>query len=75
MNTDPHAGRPEGVPNRATRRAMGILTPFENRMAKATGPVAIPPRVVRRHFKDGILTNPKNRRERRHRARIMRAML
>lgn len=67
--------RPEGVPNRAARRAMGIYTKFEDRMANATGPVAIPPRVVRRHFREGILTNPKNRRERRHRARIMRAML
>lgn len=67
--------RPEGVPNRKTRRAMGIRVPFEDRMAKATGPVAIPPRYVRRHFKEGLLTHPHTRRERRHRARIMRVML
>ena len=67
--------RPEGVPNRATRRSLGVRDRFEDRMANVTGPIAIPPRYARRHFKDGVLTKPKTRRERKVRARILKVML
>jgi hypothetical protein len=72
--TVPEGVRPAGVPNRATRRAMGLRQRFEDRMANAVGPIAIPPRYVRRNFKDGILTKPRNRRQRKVRARILRSM-
>jgi hypothetical protein len=62
--------------NRETRRRAGLLGRLWrwDPMAGAKGPVATPPRYVRRHYNERILTAPKTRRERRHRARILRAM-
>lgn len=34
----------------------------------------LPPRYVRRHWSEAVLTHPKTRRQRRHKARILRAM-
>lgn len=59
--------------NRAQRRAEGDRRPVE-RMANAQGVVATVPRYVRRHFRDNLLIAPKTRRERRHRARVLRSM-
>lgn len=60
--------------NREQRRREGDRRPIEDRMANARGPVATVPRYVRRHFRDNLLIAPKTRRERRHRARVLRAM-
>jgi len=61
--------------NRATRRAAGLLGRLWrwDRMALGIDP-NLPPRYVRRHWSPNILTDPKTRRERRHRTRILRAM-
>lgn len=60
--------------NRAQRRAEGYRKPVEDRMANAQGTVATVPRYIKRHFKQGLLASPKTRRERRHRARILRTL-
>lgn len=41
---------------------------------KAQLQLPVPPRYVRRNWKESILLNPKTRRERKRRARIVRAM-
>ena len=61
--------------NRAARRAAGLFGRFWKWDAQALGvDPNLPPRYVRRHHTPGILLNPKTRRERKHKARIMRAM-
>jgi hypothetical protein len=61
--------------NRAARREAGLFGRFWAWDARALGlNPNLPPRYVRRHFKEGILEAPKNRRERKARARILRAM-
>ena len=61
--------------NRAARRAAGLFGRFWKWDARMVGvDPNTPPRYVRRHHSPDILTNPKTRRERRHKARIMRAM-
>ena len=54
--------------NRATRRWAGL----RSRVAEQQAPSL--PRYVRRHYAEHLITNPTTRRQRRHRARIMRAM-
>lgn len=61
--------------NRASRRAAGLFGRFWRWDAKALGvDPNTPPRYVRRHHRPELLTNPKTRRERRHKARILREM-
>lgn len=61
--------------NRAARREVGVLGRAWAWDAQALGiNPNLPPRYVRRHFAPDILTAPKTRRERRHKARILRAM-
>jgi hypothetical protein len=61
--------------NRAARREVGIFGRLWAWDAKALGVNPnLPPRYVRRHFTDTVLTHPKNRRERKVRARILREM-
>lgn len=61
--------------NRAARRQVGLLGRFWRWDQQALGvDPDLPPRYVRRHHTPGILIDPKTRRERKHRARILRAM-
>lgn len=61
--------------SRAIRRTAGLYGRFWKWDAQALGADPdLPPRYVRRHHAPEVLTNPKTRRERKHRARIMRAM-
>lgn len=60
--------------NRAMRRSVKLWGSIWKWDAQVLGAQNIVPRYVRRHFTDTILTNPRTRRQRRHRARILRAM-
>lgn len=60
--------------NRAARRAAGLFGRIWKWDMAAMGQAQVPPRYVRRHYKEQIVADPKTRRERRHRARILRAM-
>ena len=61
-------GRPEQIiPNRHERRAMGLLNPFFGHLS-----APFVPRYIRKHFNDSLFTHPKTRRQRRHKARILR---
>lgn len=61
--------------NRATRRKAGLFGRDWKWDARAIGnDPDLPPRYVRRHHAPSILLTPKTRRERKHKARIMRAM-
>lgn len=61
--------------NRASRRAAGLFGRMWRWDPQLLGiDPNLPPRYVRRHFKPSILTAPKTRRQRRHKARILRAM-
>lgn len=57
--------------NRATRRWAGLIHGIWKWNPQPNPGV---PRYVQRHFNETILTHPKTRRQRRHRARILRAM-
>lgn len=61
--------------NRAARREVGIFGRAWAWDRQALGmPMSLPPRYVRRKFTDTVLTAPKTRRQRKARARILRAM-
>lgn len=60
--------------NRAGRRAARLWGRIWKWDAEALGTQNMVPRYVRRHHDTEKFTNPKTRRQRRHRARIMRAM-
>lgn len=60
--------------NRASRRRVKLFGSIWKWDARVLGLQNIVPRYVRRHFKEGVLEHPRNRRERRHRARILRTM-
>lgn len=60
--------------NRAARRSVKLWGRIWKWDAQVLGTQNIVPRYVRRHFTPTILTNPKTRRQRRHKARILRAM-
>lgn len=58
--------------NRATRRSVGLYGRFWRWNPQPnTGAGG---RYVRRHYTESVFTNPKTRRQRRHRARILRAL-
>jgi hypothetical protein len=58
--------------NRAARRSVGLYSSMWKSEDRPNPD--LPPRYVRRHHAPDVLINPKTRRERRHRARILRAM-
>ena len=61
--------------NRATRRWAKLWGRIWKWDREALGvPADLPPRYARRHFKPEVFLFPKTRRQRRHRARIVRAM-
>lgn len=62
--------------NRASRRAAGLFGRMWRWDMALLDPGAAdrPPRYVRRHWSEKVLTHPKTRRQRRHKARILRAM-
>jgi hypothetical protein len=61
--------------NRKARREAGLLGKFWRWDPRALGlDPKLPPRYVRRHWTENILTNPTTRRQRRHKARILKAM-
>lgn len=60
--------------NRTARRKARLWGRIWKWDAAALGLQNIPPRYVRRHFDSAKFTNPRTRRQRRHRARILRAM-
>lgn len=61
--------------NRAARRAVGIFGRAWAWDARALGiDPDLPPRYVRRHWTPSLLTTAGTRRQRKHKARIMRAM-
>lgn len=61
--------------NRHSRRAAGLFGRLWKWDAQALGlDPELPPRYVRRHWREGIMEHPANRRQRRIRARIVRAM-
>lgn len=67
-------GRPADF-NRAARRAAGLFGRFWKWDARAIGvDPNTPPRYVRRHHRPELLTNPKTRRDRRRRSRILKSM-
>lgn len=61
--------------NRSERRQAGLYGRYWKWATEALGvDPNMPPRYVRRHHSPDVLLNPKTRRERRHKARILRAM-
>lgn len=61
--------------NRASRRAAGVFGRLWRWDPQALGiDPNLPPRYVRRHWAEATFTHPKTRRQRRHRARILKAM-
>lgn len=60
--------------NRATRRWAKLWGRIWKWDQTALGIAQVPPRYVRRHYTEGVIMAPKTRRQRRHKARILRAM-
>ena len=61
--------------NRAARRQVGVLGRTWKWDRELLGlPADLPPRYVRRHYDITKFTTPKTRRQRRHRARIIRTL-
>lgn len=61
--------------NRKARREAGLYGRFWRWDPQALGiDPNLPPRYVRRHWSPDVLTHPKTRRQRRHKARILKAM-
>lgn len=61
--------------NRAARREVGVYGRAWAWDRAALGvPANLPPRYVRRHYRPDLLTTAKTRRERKQKARILRAM-
>lgn len=58
--------------NRAARRSVKLWGSIWKWDAKVLGLQNIPPRYIRRHFNQDLLAHARTRRERRHRARILR---
>lgn len=61
--------------NRKARREAGLSGRFWKWDPRALGiDPNLPPRYARRHWREDLLTHPKTRRQRRHKARILKAM-
>ena len=61
--------------NRHSRRAAGVFGRLWRWDSMMLGiDPNLPPRYVRRHWSESVLTHPKTRRQRRHKARILKAM-